>query len=147
MEFKINIHSVIDIITNSSTEIYTYSDGTIEPLKKLVNEMFKIHGIDKTFDDVFIATVNSDIYVYTEYEDKPDELSNDEINSLFTDIQQGKAEKPQWMKDAESQENSWTYYSPETYLSIITKDKKYDEFAMLVKSFLYSTDQEACYNG
>lgn len=146
MEFKINIHSVIDIITNSSTEIYTYSEGTIEPLKKLIDEMFKMHGIDKKFDDVFIATVNSDIYDYSESENKPEELSGDDVNALLDDIKNGKIEKPDWMNEVESNEN-WNDYTPQTYLSIVTKDEKYNEFAALVKSFLYSTNQEACYNG
>ncbi len=53
MNTKINLHSIIDLITNSSTEIYTFSGGSISACKEMVDEFFKALGIDKTCDDVF----------------------------------------------------------------------------------------------
>ncbi len=146
MEFKIPFHSVIDIITNSSTEIYTYSNGSEKAFKEVIEEMFKINGLDKKFDDVFIATINSDIYSYTESDLMPKDMTSDDVNKLLKDIENGVAEKPQWMKDVE-EENNWDYFTPETYLTIRTKDDKYEKFGKLVTSFLYSTSHEATYNG
>lgn len=50
---KIKLHSLIDLITNSSTEIYTYSSGSLQACKDMVDEFFKIVGINKTCDEVF----------------------------------------------------------------------------------------------
>jgi len=50
---KIPVHSVIDIITNSSSEIFCNSEKSIEPAKDLINEMLRLMGSDKTCDDIF----------------------------------------------------------------------------------------------
>jgi len=147
MEFKIPFHSVIDIITNSSTEIFTYSGSSIGAFKELITEMFKIHGVDKSFDDVFIATISCDDYVYSESDLCPEDVSHEDVKQLLEDIKSGKIEKPKWMDDVEEEEDSWSYYMPSTYLVINTKDDKYEQFAKLAKSFLYSTDHEATRNG
>jgi hypothetical protein len=51
---KIKIHSVVDVITNSSTTIYTQADeGTISSVKDMVNALLKIGGSELTADDLF----------------------------------------------------------------------------------------------
>ena len=57
MKFTVALHSVIDLITNSSTEMFMDFSGSIEPIKDLVNEFLKINGSDKTCDDVFNMTI------------------------------------------------------------------------------------------
>jgi predicted transcriptional regulator len=53
-------HSFIDIITNSSTEIYvSVGDWSVNTLKDLVNGMLKIAKSDKTCDDLFEISVNN----------------------------------------------------------------------------------------
>ena len=59
-KIKINLHSIIDLITNSSTEIYTYSDGSLAACKEMIDEFFKVMGIDKTCDDVFELSIDTD---------------------------------------------------------------------------------------
>lgn len=49
---KVNIHSVIDAITNSSTEIFINTNN-VGALKEFINGMLKSIGSDKTFDDIF----------------------------------------------------------------------------------------------
>jgi hypothetical protein len=49
---KIKFHSLTDIITNSSTTIYTYSDKSSKACKEMVDEIFETLGIDKSCDDV-----------------------------------------------------------------------------------------------
>ncbi len=165
MKFKIPIHSVIDIITNSSTEIFTYSHGCIEPLKELIEEMFKIHGIDHTFDEVFTAVIaceNED--VYTEYEvdieksgfsrgsniaksldigENRSTLTDEEKLQVVEDVKAGKYPKPDWMSNAEDEGENYDGYEAQTNLYITAKKDKYNKFAELVKTFLYSTSHEA----
>lgn len=53
MKVDIKIQSITDVITNSSTEIYTiYSAGDIKTIKSIVNALLAING-DFTFDDLF----------------------------------------------------------------------------------------------
>lgn len=55
--FKLKIHSVIDLITNSSTEIFIDFSKSLKPCKEMINEMFKVCNIDKTCDEVFDITL------------------------------------------------------------------------------------------
>ena len=61
-KIKVNLHSSVDVITNSSTVIYTYQDGSEGPVRKLIEEIFKLAGIEKSVDDIFEFTVESDGY-------------------------------------------------------------------------------------
>ena len=50
----IKIKSITDVITNSSTEVYTFVDEYgKENLKKFITGILKASGSDKTCDDVF----------------------------------------------------------------------------------------------
>lgn len=51
--FKIKFHSIIDLITNSSTEMFMDYSESVEPCKEMINEMLIACGIDKTCDDIF----------------------------------------------------------------------------------------------
>jgi len=54
----IPLHSFVDIITNSSTEIYVAADeGTINAIKEIVNDILKLGDCKCTFDDYFTADV------------------------------------------------------------------------------------------
>lgn len=51
---RIKVHSVVDVITNSSTVIYTRADeGTISSLKDMINALLKIGNSELTADDLF----------------------------------------------------------------------------------------------
>lgn len=58
--FKINLHSIIDLITNSSTEIYTYSDGSLAACKEMINEFLMVMQIDQTCDDLFDLEIDTE---------------------------------------------------------------------------------------
>lgn len=48
------IQSISDVITNSSSEIFPiYRGGDFKAIKELVNELLKLAGSCKTFDDLF----------------------------------------------------------------------------------------------
>lgn len=63
---KLKLHSIVDVITNSSTVIYTYQDS-IEESKELLQEILNIANIEKSVDDLFyIDTFLEDISIYIE---------------------------------------------------------------------------------
>ena len=79
MEFRVKTHSVIDLITNSSTEMFIDYSGSIDHIKELVNYILELRGhMQLTCDDIFeLKIVNS----YTgedwdddEYQEDPSEL-------------------------------------------------------------------------
>ncbi len=157
----IKLHSVTDLITNSSTTIYTYSENSENALKLMVNEIFRIFDINKTCDDVFDTVVmyrDFDQYYYsTEGGDKdllPEDLKNlenpyDAITEICHKVEKGEIPKPEWMNKIEeyNDENQCDNYSPSTRLYLIPKDDKSRELAKLIENFLYSTSHEACRDG
>ncbi len=57
----IYFQSISDIITNSSSEIFTiYNESTIEDVKTLVNSILKAGGSHYEFDDLFEAKLAID---------------------------------------------------------------------------------------
>ena len=151
---QIKLHSITDLITNSSTVIFTYSDGTIKPLKEMVNEMLKTFNTDKTFDEVFDAVVlNEDWYTYRDYfeehnNDYPEGIDeNTDFEKLYDEVASGKIEKPIWFDEVEEAETRHDYYRENNVLCIIPKDEKYAKTAKLIEAFLYSTDHEATRDG
>lgn len=66
MKVDIKIQSITDIITNSSTEVYTiYTKNDIKTIKSIVNALLAING-DSTFDDLFDIKllINEDVVQY-----------------------------------------------------------------------------------
>lgn len=64
----IRIKSLTDIITNSSTEVFTvYDDKAVQNIKNLVNSILALNNdtSDLTFDDIFLI----DILIEWEYND------------------------------------------------------------------------------
>ena len=58
-KYIIRLHSFVDIITNSSTEIYIEAtDKTIESLKNIINNILKVGGSKLTSDDLFTIELN-----------------------------------------------------------------------------------------
>jgi hypothetical protein len=160
---KIKLHSMTDLITNSSTVIYTYSEASLDALKLMVNEFFKLAGVSKTCDEVFTLTIGledderyCDALDELDEEDLPEELKgykdlehdkrNEKLDEYFYKVSSGKITKPEWMEDVESGTNGNGYQRPTT-LNISAKLPEYEKLAKLVTKFLYSPKHEACYNG
>jgi hypothetical protein len=54
-QLRISYHSFVDIITNSSTELFVSAGAnTITGIKDIVNQLLKVQGSTKTADDLFI---------------------------------------------------------------------------------------------
>ena len=169
----IPLHSITDKITNSSITIFTYSEGSIDACKELINEIFKTFGVDKKCDDVFILTLLAeDFEIYYEYfeddddddEDEDDKngseedekglISEDELQQLNVDKREEYIEsliediyngKVEKPKWMLKAEQKTNYYdlSPSTSLYIVSKEPQFEKLAKLIKEFLYSTEHEA----
>lgn len=79
---KINIQSISDIITNSSTEVFTmYSSSDVNTIKNIVNAILALNS-DITFDDLFKIEMHiSDIvfqYLWENSEQIQKEFPNEE---------------------------------------------------------------------
>jgi hypothetical protein len=158
---KIQLHSITDLITNSSTTIYTYSDASEGALREMIDEIFRVLGVNKKCDDVFTLSITLDDN--GEYEDAISNMSDEEqpkefqglkkypelgkaVKDFVAKVVSGEIEKPQWMKDVEGKEN-YNDYKPSTTLNIVSKAPEYATLAELVRKFLYSTEHESSYDG
>lgn len=71
-------HSMADIITNSSTEIFIIAgDNTIAGIKELINALFKVAGSETTCDDVFTIEYDWERYVDYYFEDDYERFCED----------------------------------------------------------------------
>jgi len=150
MFIKLKIHSIVDVITNSSTVIFIYQDS-VKEAKELVQEVLNLAGIvDKTPDDVFYYGVFCDENVYSESVDLPEncpkinrDLPYDErykprrewLNDLKLSIMKREMDRPSWMKDAEDGGDVW---SPGRYLYLYPKDKQFESLANKISKLLGS---------
>lgn len=81
MKVDINIQSISDIITNSSTEVFTrFKPGDKQAVKDLVNTILAING-ECVFDDLF--TINMEISWYSAL---VLHQNYDEISSKYSDV-------------------------------------------------------------
>lgn len=146
----INLHSMTDLITNSSTTIFTYSDGSLDVCKDMINEFFKTCGVDKTADEVFNFVVLCDYYDYANYQDENYDDDDEEKESLskeqYERIKCGLEAKPRWFGKVENGTNN-DGFCPENKLYITPIDEKFAPLADLISKFLYSTNCEAGYDG
>ena len=151
---KIKLHSITDLITNSSTVIFTYSDGCIEPLKQMFAEIAKTFGIAKSFDEMFDVVIAAEYDdVYTSYldeldeEDYPEGVTRDtDISKLYNDVIAGVVPKPEWFNEAEESEHYYDYYQPSNNLYLIPKDEQYSSLGKSIVKFLYSPQHEATHD-
>jgi hypothetical protein len=61
MEIKIPIHSVIDVITNSSTEIFTFAkNNAVELCHEAINEILKVSRSEKKSEELFDVYIEPD---------------------------------------------------------------------------------------
>ena len=156
--FKVNFHSAVNLITNSSTVIFTYQNSVNE-CKDLVNEILKLCGIkDKTAEDVFYygvyhsAEEYSNRYVDEDEEEEEEEhveqqreeLTVESVNRTIEAVLKGEIEVPEWL--SEDVEN-YNGYTESKYLYLIPKEEKYKELANKIKSLLFSVDADGGRDG
>jgi hypothetical protein len=146
----VNIHSFVDVITNSSTEIFVSSENTLTIVKEVLVELLKVMGSDKTVDEVFdikLKCINvSYVLEYLTYMLETDDVCNVILNSLgktqkehektlerlITNVKNKKVEAPDWFKKYNVD------YNVQTKIEITSKDDKYTHLLDLLIKFLYS---------
>lgn len=140
---KLSFHSVCDLITNSSTTIYSWYDGSVSACKELINEILATFNIDKRCDDLFyVAAMLDDFDSW--YDDMP-EMTRDEEALLRKQILHGEIEKPQWMVQAEQEARSYDNYKEISFF-IEAKSPEYAAIADKISNFLYSPEHQEAYN-
>jgi hypothetical protein len=168
--YIIKIHSLVDMITNSSSVIYTYSNNSVDACKKMINELLNVLGSNQTCDDMFYVFCTVEISQLIDYiDDTYDDTDDDDIPEgwyetnklpykncrdakqkliwdIFNKIATKTITKPNWLHRAESKENS-NGFGPETYLYLLPKDEKYATVANSIVNFLYSTGHESDFDG
>ena len=56
--FTLRIHSFVDLITNSSSELFTAANQrTIETVRAIINQTLKVGGSTKCCDDLVLLTL------------------------------------------------------------------------------------------
>lgn len=154
MEIKLRIHSVVDVITNSSTVIYTNCDDShIGFAKQMVDMILKEAGSDKTADDLFTFKLaltsdaierlieNDDFIEKYGYEDGDDDLTWEEnaarIDKFFADNDIDYEAAKEFLDGGDR-------YSSNTEITITTKDGKTSNFTNMI---LKTVEQDSSYDG
>lgn len=170
------IHSYVDIITNSSTVIYTWSEGSVDKAKDLLRAMFDLFGekdvdIDEEFtfgifpDDFGVSREKLEKEGFEFTVQEPEPLWGDEnkdarekyfaetssvLDKLKISFLKNSDKTPDWYKEMvkESLEDTgWSGYRDDNTLVIVPKDRKYQEIIEKMISFLYSTSHDGVYDG
>lgn len=155
---KLNFHSMVDVITNSSTTIFTYQDG-IKEAKELLQAVFDLSGETRKVDELFYFDVFlDDIDRYTEFIDEnedeydiknyPKEWREQKryIENIIEKVLTKKIERPDWMEEADGEGNEYGYTYPTT-MYIKAKDPKYIPLLDKMIRFLNSSNHEAFRDG
>ena len=121
MEEKIiKVHSISDIITNSSTEVFMmYTEESLEDVKNLVNAILKLNGNDKTFDDYFEIKFLIDDDFKNDYLEEHPDATDEEI---YRDA----------IGTAEYDYDNESPYPPIDGIEVIAKCKEAEECAKLL---------------
>jgi len=123
----IRVHSVVDVITNSSTVVYTMaSRGTINAIEAMVDSILEATGYDRRADDLFEFKLAYD-------EDMVQDWRKEHLTGLDPDfgekswrergviLEQMKLDPPDWWDDYEPSD----YEYENIYVSVTAKDETF----------------------
>ncbi len=151
---KLNIHSIVDLITNSSTVIFTYQDSETQA-KELLQEILKLSGVEKPVDELFYFGVFLDDFdQYSDYiDDNNIELKdypkkwkeqNAYLENMIQEIMRGDIKRPKWFDEVE---DNYEYCAPSRSLYITAKDDKYKPLVDKMLKFLNSQESDGGMDG
>lgn len=148
---SVKIHSVIDVITNSSTEMFTFMDDCVEPVKELIEVIGKSMGVEANADDMFEISVlpEDDSWLRDYASDEYNFDANYPVSQRMLEIEQsysGEITPPEWLK--QFTKKFCDYKSGEastgTVLAFYIKDSKYAEIGEAIQKVLGSIKSEEC---
>ena len=133
-ELRVSIHSLVDVITNSSTEFYVRCyDKTIPFVKDVITAILGEGGSQKTVDDLFDIKIQPDDDCY---------LLDNIMDEEDVDEEEAKKIMEKCMRDG-----TWESYLPEdadTQVIIVPKSGDEKAAAMLKKiNDLFDVDERA----
>lgn len=161
---KLKIHSFVDVITNSSTTIYSYYSGSIKPVKEMIDAFLEAFKSSLKADDLFYFGVFCNLDTYEDYHNDLDDEEKDSDftalteldytetklawNKFILNIMKGDKVKPQWMTQAEEKRDYSGYY-PEDELYIVQKinTPEYTKLAQMIDRAISSPSHEAFRDG
>jgi len=92
MKIKLNVHSFVDVITNSSTEIYIQvGQHTVDFIKRIVDGILKVAKSELTAEDMFIFDISDEDDNWNGMSDSyltvtPKEGMSDNVKTIAEDI-------------------------------------------------------------
>lgn len=149
-ELRIKIHSVVDVITNSSTTIYTMAGaGTIKTIKLMVDSILTIAGSDLKAEDMFDFELEvageGDFRWDKWYSETPEvqDLKWDDRRAAYDEYVKGIKEsgvEPDWWSEYEGSDYSYE----DVYLHVTAKLENYDAAAKILDNLsdLFSHEAE-----
>jgi hypothetical protein len=152
----LNLHSAVDVITNSSTTIYTYEWGCEGPAQDLIDEVLRLQGSDKKWSDVVYMGVfcSVDDYIYRNHDwdvvsNAPESWNErrDWIESQIISVMKGEMDRPEWMSRVEDDDYGGDGYPPKSRLTILVKDEQYADLVKYIKSLVSGVDADGGYSG
>lgn len=149
---QVQVHSITDLITNSSTVIYTYSDESVAAFEALIDEVLKVLGRTEKCADLFrVALRPDDYYSFASWlrdqDNAPDfSLGACRLNERLEALGEDPSPPPLFEIWCAKFLDSEDYKRPNT-LVILPRAPEYAKLAELAVKFLYSTDHESCCNG
>jgi hypothetical protein len=151
MQIKIKVQSFGDIITNSSSEVYTmYDRAGVESVKYAVEQLIKAINPDINIDDhLTIDLVPSDMEIY---DDADSYISFDEFyDKKFNEWCLDKSNEdilfgfPNWLKEFERQYRTDDNGLPLWTIEIKSITDLGEKIARSVDNILYAFDHEEVY--
>lgn len=141
-------HSIVDLITNSSTEVFIEaSEETIVILKKFINSLLKTFNVDKTADDLFefhLTNINAfEEFIedyFCDYCDKYDKEKCKDINCIECDHAKENCTEKIWADEYRSEESD-----PLSDVIVTTKDESCKEAADILSALSNTFKAKAYY--
>lgn len=146
---SLKIHSTVDVITNSSTVIYTMATKqTINAAKTLINSILQLAESDLTEDALFDFSIELDEDDVKNW--RRDRLDNDgfdgdhdELTEYYQSIVNGETDKPDWWDDYKGHHDLYDEY-------LIVKPKVENELTTMIaktlEGFLHTYVMEGEFN-
>ena len=138
MNIKVKIHSISDVITNSSTEVFiVYDSSNIDSIKHIIDAILSIDG-HYTFDDLFTIKMNPNDYVvdemYNSWEDFfPNDPKPESVDNYWEALNALPQEELNKIEDAwDNCKDHWYYYDTYSF---------YDGYSVSIKEGIEKTDK------